>query len=312
MALWVNEGFPINRTSAALGVNRSLYYHHNKSKKSEENKDIKRGRPLPGFSLTNCGKKISDEQIEEWLLEAVEGEEGVYGYKKLTHYLKETHSLKINKKKVHRLCDKLGILLPVRHAPSLYPRKLARTHVITSPNQLWQVDIKYGTIEESGRFFFLASAIDVFDRSIVGYYRGSKCQAKDITGMLREAMKNRKVKIPKEEEIHSLIIRSDNGPQFLSNDFGEFCEALKVYHERIPPKSPNLNAYIESFHSIIERECYQRHKFECFEEAYYWIDQFMDFYNNRRYHGSLKQLSPARYNWKFRKEGFIPEMVVNL
>lgn len=289
-----------------------MYYHHNKLKKSEENKDIKRGRPLPGFSLTNCGKKISDEQIEEWLLEAVEGEEGVYGYKKLTHYLKETHSLKINKKKVHRLCGKLGILLPVRHAPSLYPRKLAKKHVITSPNQFWQVDIKYGTIEESGRFFFLASAIDVFDRSIVGYYRGSKCQATDITGMLREAMKNRKVKIPKGKNNHSLIIRSDNGPQFLSKGFGEFCETLKVYHERIPPKSPNLNAYIESFHSIIERECYLRHKFECFEEAYYWIDQFMDFYNNRRYHGSLKQMSPARYNWKFRKEGFISEMAVNL
>jgi putative transposase len=312
VALWVSEGFPINRTTAALGVNRSLYYHHNKAKDIEEIKDIKRGRPIPGFSYTKEGKRISDEQIEEWLMEAVDGEEGVYGYKKLTQYLRETHSLKINKKKVHRLCEKLGILLPVRHAPSPYPRKLARKHVITAPNQLWQVDIKYGSIEESGRFFFLVSAIDVFDRSIVGFYRGPKCQATNITKMLREALTSRNVALPKEDDKYSLIIRSDNGPQFLSKEFGDFCEKLKVYHERIPPKSPNLNAYIESFHSIIERECYQRHAFECFEEAYYWIDQFMDFYNNRRYHGSLKYLSPAKYHWKYRKEGFNPEMAVNL
>lgn len=289
-----------------------MYYHHKDPKSSELDKGTKRGRPIPGFSLTNDGQRISDEQIEEWLMEAVEGEEGVYGYKRLTQYLKETYSLKINKKKVHRLCEKLGILLPIRHAPSPYPRKLARKHVITAPNQLWQVDIKYGTIEESGRFFFLASAIDVFDRSIVGYYRGSKCQATDITSMLSEAMEKRNVTIPKEDDKHSLIIRSDNGPQFLSKEFGGFCEGQRVYHERIPPKSPNLNAYIESFHSIIERECYQRHAFECFEEAYYWIDQYMDFYNNRRYHGSLQYLSPAKYNRKFQKEGYVPEMAVNL
>ncbi|HWO77107.1 MAG TPA: IS3 family transposase [Bacillus sp. (in: firmicutes)] len=288
-----------------------MYYYHNKPVMIDE-EPVKRGRPFPGFSKTNDGTRISDEQIEEWLMEAVEGEEGIYGYKKLTQYLKETYFLQINKKKVHRLCDKLGILLPVRHAPSPYPKKLAKKHVITAPNQLWQVDIKYGSIEESGRFFFLASAIDVFDRNIVGYYRGSKCQAIDITAMLQEAIRNREVSIPTEEERHSLIIRSDNGPQFLSKEFGDFCLEHKVYHERIPPKSPNLNAYIESFHSIIERECYQRHSFECFEEAYYWIDHYMDFYNYRRYHGSLKYLSPTKYNWKFRKEGFVPEMAVNL
>lgn len=245
-------------------------------------------------------------------MDAVEGEEGIYGYKKLTQYLRDAHSLTINKKKVMRLCKKLDILLPARHAPSAYPRKIAKQHVITAPNQLWQVDIKYGSIHESGRFFFLASAIDVFDRSIVGYYRGSKCQAKDITEMLRKAMKNREVAIPEEEGAISLIIRSDNGPQFLSKEFGGFCIDLKVYHERIPPKSPNLNAFIESFHSVLERECYQRHAFECFEEAYYWIDQYMDFYNNRRYHGSLKYLSPAKYNWLFKKEGFVEGMAVNL
>ncbi|WP_409302959.1 transposase [Peribacillus sp. SCS-155] len=213
-----------------------MYYHHYKEEKRDEEGTARRGRPFPSFSETLSGHRISDEEIEEFLMEAVEGEEGIYGYKKLTHHLKVRYGLKINKKKVMRLCRKLGILLPVRHAPSPYPRRLARQHVINGPNELWQVDIKYGSIEESGRFFFLASAIDVYDRSIVGHYRGSSCRAEDITEMLKEALKSRKVAIPKKEDEYSIIIRSDNGPQFLSKHFGEFCMEQKVYHERIPPK----------------------------------------------------------------------------
>ncbi|WP_344098268.1 IS3 family transposase, partial [Streptomyces stramineus] len=166
--LWVSEGFPIIKATKALEVQRSVYYYH-------QNNEIKvqepprRGRPIPGFSYNNSGDKICDEQIEEFLMEAIEGEEGIYGYRKLTNYLRDRHSLIINFKKGHRLCCKLGILLPNRQ-PSKYPRRLTRQHLITGPNQLWQLDIKYGSIKESGRFFFLACAIDVFDRCIVGYY----------------------------------------------------------------------------------------------------------------------------------------------
>lgn len=283
--MWVNEGFPVKQTTKIMEVSRSLYYYHQDNEKGAK-ESRQKGRPHPGYSVTKSGGKISDQQIEEFLMEAIEGEEGIYGYRKLTNYLREEHDLIINPKKVYRLCEKNNILLPIRHAPSPYPRKLAKQHVITRPNQLWQVDIKYGSIADSGRFFFLASAIDVFDRCIVGYYKGPTCQAMDITGMLQEALMRRQVHMPEDENEHSIIVRTDNGPQFLSHKFGEFCALHKIFHERIPPKSPNLNAFIESFHSIIERECYQRYNFECFEEAYYRIDEFIDFYNHRRYHGS--------------------------
>jgi len=166
---------------------------------------------------------------------------------------------------VLRLCRELEILQPHRKAVSPFPRRLAKQHKITGPNQMWQLDIKYGSIANSGRFFYLASAIDVFDRCIVGYYRGSTCKAQDINGMLQAALMRRQIHLPTKEEEHSIIIRTDNGPQFVSQKFGEFCDLHKIYHERIPPKSPNLNAYIESFHSIIERECYKRYTFEFFE-----------------------------------------------
>ncbi|WP_354005857.1 IS3 family transposase [Fictibacillus terranigra] len=309
--LWIEEGFSVKKTTESLEVHRSLFYYHEKTDQ-EELSPIKRGRPTPGYSLTIAGDKVSDLEIEEFLMEAIEGEKSAYGYRKLTHYLRTEKQLDINPKKVYRLCAGLDILMQKRKSGPLYPRRLAKQHIITGPNQLWQLDIKYGSIQKSGRFFFLASAIDVFDRCIVGYYRGSTCQARDVTKMLHEAFLRRQIHFSDEDDSMNLIIRTDNGPQFLSRSFGEFCHHHYVLHERIPPKSPDLNAFIESFHSVIERECYQEYNFDCFDEAYYRIDEYIDFYNKRRYHGSLNYMSPVQYHEWFKEHGCKEDMVVNL
>ncbi|MOA64531.1 Integrase core domain protein [compost metagenome] len=63
------------------------------------------------------------------------------------------------------------------------------------------------------------------------------------------------------------MIRTDNGPQFISKLFGDTCESLDMIHERIPPRTPNMNAYIESFHSILEDNLFGGRAFMTFEEA---------------------------------------------
>ncbi|WP_409296797.1 IS3 family transposase [Peribacillus sp. SCS-26] len=294
----------------AAGVNRSLYYYHS-GEEEEVNPKGKRGRPAPGFSKTKSDKTVPDEQVEEFLMEAIEGECAIYGVKNLTQFLRDHHELVINHKKVHRLCRELGILLPQRPVQAKYPRRLVKNHRITGPNQLWQLDIKYGHIEGSGRFFFVACAIDVFDRCVVGFYTGPRCKAVDITAMLKEAIVRRALKLP-EEDRHCIIIRTDNGPQFVSSHFGEFCEQNRVYHERIPPRSPNYNAYIESFFSLLERHVFRRYTFEYFEEAYYRVGEYMEFYNHRRYHGSLGRMAPAKFHDKYKEIGFPSEMTISL
>lgn len=250
------------------------------------------GRPIPGYSRTKNGKKILDKTIKKYLMVLIDGEESIYGYRRLTRCLQRKYKLIINKKKVYRLCKELDILMPQREKKVRYPRRLARNRLVTGPNQLWQLDIKYGYVTSSRRFFFLASAIDVFDRSIVGHYRGKSCEAKDIVNMLKKALLARDISSEREDK---LIIRTDNGPQFCSRLFTEFCERQAVEHERIPPRSPNLNAYIESFHSLLEKECYMKHEFITFDQAFQEVDDYICFYNERRYHGSLNDLSPKEF-----------------
>ncbi|CCO07871.1 IS3 family transposase [Desulforamulus hydrothermalis] len=91
------------------------------------------------------------------------------------------------------------------------------------------------------------------------------------------------------------IIRNDNGPQFISHAFEDACSEYGTEHERIPPKTPNKNAHIESFHAILERDCLSRHEFASYQDAYRIVSDHIQFYNQRRLHGSLYDLSPLEF-----------------
>lgn len=277
-----------------MEIAESTYYDRKKraaAPKTEPLPTDKRGRPTPGYSLTVTGIPISDEQIKEWLLELLEGEEHVYGYKLLGQCIRDIHQVIINKKKTYRLCKELGILQKARKPVTSHPRTLPKNRFITGSNQLWQMDIKYGYVVGQKRFFFVLSIIDVFDRVVVGQYRGRTCEAKHAVQTLISALERR---IQPGETFP--VIRTDNGPQFVSKLFGDTCESLGMTHERIPPRTPNMNAYIESFHSILERDLFSRREFMTFEEAFIALDQYMDFYNYRRMHGSLKHMAPMKFS----------------
>ena len=261
------------------------------------------------YTSTKEGDKVSDEQVKEWIMAAIEGDGFGYGYFKLTYWLRREHNLVINKKKVYRLCKELGVLKPQRKIKPKHPRKLARNRDITGPNQLWEADIKYGYVHHEDRFFFVLSYIDVFDREVVDYYIGLRCEATDAVDTLKRALWKRRLfggtqQLP--------TIRSDNGPQFVSVAFDSTCEQLNVEHERIPPRTPNMNAHIESFHRIMEDDCLSRYEFESYAQAYEAVVEFMEYYNGRRMHSSLNFLSPSQFHKMHLETGAMPESNVKV
>lgn len=96
------------------------------------------------------------------------------------------------------------------------------------------------------KFFFQLSLLDVFDRMVIDYHLCLSCTTVDASRVLKNALRKRGLykgaKMPK--------LRTDNGPQFIAKKFQEICEKLGIVHERIPVKTPNLNAHIEAFHFI--------------------------------------------------------------
>ncbi|ROV64224.1 transposase, partial [Streptomyces globisporus] len=81
------------------------------------------------------------------------------------------------------------------------------------------MDVKYGYIAAEQRFFFLLSLIDVYDRSIIDYHMGLSCEGKHAAQILQRALWKRRLF----EKDQLPVVRTDNGPQFISHAFEEAC-----------------------------------------------------------------------------------------
>jgi len=144
---------------------------------------------------------------------------------------------------------------------------------VTELNQHWQIDLKCGFIAGTDRFFFQISVIDVYTIALLAYHIGLIATAKDALRVLKNALIARGLISSMAEKP---VLRTDNGPQFTAHLFQDGCETLGIIHERIPIKSPNMNAYIESFHAILEDECYSQSEFIDFADVYQVISEYMD------------------------------------
>lgn len=196
---------------------RSTYYYYNKKENRTEASNIKRGRKIPGYSETEDGIKISDEEIVAILRAYRRMEDSVeseYGYMKLKYFVSREYQLVINHKKVYRLCKEECLLKKRTRGKRISQIVYEKREVIDS-NQLWEIDIKYIRVDGEDRFAYVCELIDVFDRNIVGYHVGLNCKAEDISTMVETSFRERGLKVGE----HNLSIRSDNGTQFTSYEF---------------------------------------------------------------------------------------------
>lgn len=189
---WIAVGYAARTVLRICDVPRSTYYYRLKHPPTTH--VSKGGRPVPGYSWNFKGEKVTDGRIKGYIRNLLSREEeSTYGYRKLTKCLRRRYGLRINKKKVYRLSRELGVLKPQREITNRTPRKLANNREVTGPNQLWQMDIKYGYVTGQRRHFYLASIIDVFDRSIVSHHRGKACDTEDIKRIVHQGLLKRGV-----------------------------------------------------------------------------------------------------------------------
>jgi len=130
--------------------------------------------------------------------------------------------------------------------------------------------------------------IDVFTRELVGSYADYNINSKKAVMALDKAIKGRGI------DPLGLILRSDNGSQYISENFAEYCKLKGIYHEFTHVRCPEENGHIEAYHGILEEELLSRSEFDSLEEARAALLDWEDFYNNRRLHWGLKLKTPKQ------------------
>ncbi|NHF60372.1 transposase [Flavobacteriaceae bacterium TP-CH-4] len=97
----------------------------------------------------------------------------------------------------------------------------------------------------------------------------------------------------------SLAIRVDNGLEFLSRVFVNYCEVEDIEIKYIQPGKPSQNGYIERFDRTYREDVLDAHLFRDIEEVNMETQRFRQGYNRFHLHKSLGRSSPKEYLEEF-------------
>jgi putative transposase len=139
----------------------------------------------------------------------------------------------------------------------------------------------------------LAAVIDCHDRELVGYEFARRGRAKEAERALEAACIHRFGTLRPAGD--TPVLRSDNGLIFQKRRFRAACKDYRLRQEFITPYTPEQNGMIERFFRSLKKECVWQHSFPSFVEARRAVRRWIGWYNERRPHQALGNLSPRQY-----------------
>jgi len=92
--------------------------------------------------------------------------------------------------------------------------------------------------------------------------------------------------------VHKPRLLSDNGSSFISGEFADWISDNEMSHVRGAPYHPQTQGKIERWHQMLKNRILLENYFLP-GDLEMQIEAFVEHYNHRRYHESLKNLTPA-------------------
>ena len=275
--LVTKSGLPCYKALAQLRLPRSTYYRWLKRLSEGHLQDKKGGSPTPW-------NKIRPEEEAKILTMARDSPE--LSCRQLAWRVTDTANTYVSESTVYRILKREGLIKPAEiigfKASNEYHRKTQK------PNQLWASDCCHLKVIGWG-WYYLVTVMDDFSRLILSWelkadMAGSSLedvvqQAVDYTGM---------TDVPVEDRT---VLLSDNGAGYISQQFNEYLRLVGIKHINAAPFHPQTNGKIERYHRTLKGEINQV-PFEVPGELKEAIRAFIDYYNYRRYHEGLGNVTP--------------------
>lgn len=148
---------------------------------------------------------------------------------------------------------------------------------------------------ENGEKHYNCSILDLYDRSIIASICSDKIDAKLAVATLQKALKQQSY--PK-----SVMLHSDQGSQYPSKAFTEYCRQHSVIQSMSRVGCPYDNAPMERFYNTLKCECYYLYKFRSQAVLYAVINDFIcGRYNHSRPHTFNAGQSPMQKRYCYKK-----------
>ena len=202
----------------------------------------------------------------------------------------------VNHKRVLTLMRKENLLCRIkqrfvhttdsRHGLPIYPN-VARTLLVTRPNELWVADITYVRLLRG--FAYLAVILDAFSRRAIGWAISMHIDTKLSLAALTMALETRSL-------VPGLVHHSDRGVQYASSDYVTLLKSKNIVISISRKGNPYDNAKAESFMKTLKSEEVSLNDYESFSDAKQNIEHFISLvYNNKRLHSSLGYQTPVEF-----------------
>jgi putative transposase len=137
----------------------------------------------------------------------------------------------------------------------------------------------------SGRKIRVLKIMDDCTRESLAAYADYSITAAKVIEVLQQVIKERE----KPEQI-----RVDNGPEFTSKVFNEWCNKNAITIKYIQPGKPMQNGYIERLNRTFREDVLDAYLFDTLEEVRILSDEWQYDYNNNHPHKSLNRKPPAQ------------------
>jgi len=205
--------------------------------------------------------------------------------RELAHYITDEQQVFISESSVYRILKERGLISAPTHiliaASDQFKDKTAFVH------QMWQTDFTYFKVIGWG-YYYLSTILDDYSRYIIHWELCSSMKADDVKRTVELAIKKARIKTKAKPKL-----LSDNGACYISSELGEYLKnTLQMQQVHGRPAHPQTQGKIERYHRTMKNVVKLENFFhpDQLREA---IDQFVDRYNNQRYHESLNNLTPA-------------------
>lgn len=177
-----------------------------------------------------------------------------------------------------------------RHAERpVQSRSKPKAICATAPNQVYSWDITYLATTCRGQFFYLYLFLDIFSRKIVGWQVHEAENSAFASELLRDICLREGVLK------NQVILHSDNGSPMKGATMLATLHELGVVASFSRPAVSNDNPYSESlFKTLKYRPEYPNKPFEDLAAARFWVEGFVQWYNQEHRHSAINFVTPAQ------------------
>ena len=238
---------------------------------------------------------ITDRRLKVLVRASFDASKHRYGSPRIHEDLIEQHE-RVGRKRLVRLMQEDGLRARLRkryklttmsdHDQPVAANLLDRQFDADAPNQRWVGDTTEFVIGTSGKLY-LAAILDLFSRFIVGWAVSAVNDRHLTIRALEIALKRR-------APDRGLLHHSDQGCTYASEDYQALLDARGIVCSMSRRGNCHDNAVMESFFSTVKSELADQ--FASNSDAKMELFDYIEvFYNQRRRHSTLGQISPAAF-----------------